>query len=104
MLFLLTSVSVYHVETLYTILNPEGSLLWMQTWRSSCSPSQKWLYADSTLSVRITLSIAEIRQKEAEKPPFTSVFIVKDGYYNQAIVKSLLQFTDKHDIVIIFIQ
>ena len=28
MLFLLTSVSVYHVETLYTILNPEGSLLW----------------------------------------------------------------------------
>ena len=26
MLFLLTSVSVYHVETLYTILNPEGSL------------------------------------------------------------------------------
>ena len=50
MLFLLTSVSVYHVETLYTILNPEGALLWMQTWRASCSPSQKWLYADSTLS------------------------------------------------------
>ena len=55
-------------------------------------------------TVRITLSIAEIRQKEAKKPPFTSVFIVKDGYYNQSIVKSLLQFTDKHDIVIIFIQ
>ena len=47
---MLAHASVYHVETLYTILNPEGSLLWMQTWRSSCSPSQKWLYADSTLS------------------------------------------------------